>query len=78
MTLKPQLMVTLRDIQNLVLWVLGEGDNPKWIFVKVRLRCCAQPNCICASTTDRAPCTEQAPDQEGGACGDARHQPQPL
>ena len=35
-TLKPQLMVTLRDIQNLVLWVLGEGDNPKWIFVKAR------------------------------------------
>ena len=38
-TLKPQLMVSLRDIQNLVLWVLGEGENPKWIFVRVGSLC---------------------------------------
>ena len=40
-TLKPQLMVTLHDIQNLVLWVLGQGENPKWIFVKARDVCLA-------------------------------------
>ncbi len=27
--------VRLSDVQNLVLWVLGEGSNPRWCFVKV-------------------------------------------
>ena len=28
--------IRLADVQNLVLWVLGEGASPRWCFVKVR------------------------------------------
>ena len=28
--------IRLEDVQNLVLWVLGEGASPRWAFVKVR------------------------------------------
>ncbi len=28
--------IRLADVQNLLLWVLGEGSNPRWCFVKVR------------------------------------------
>jgi len=27
--------IRLADVQNLVLWVLAEGSNPRWCFVKV-------------------------------------------
>lgn len=30
--------IRLADVQNLLLWVLGEGTNPRWCFVKVRRR----------------------------------------
>ena len=26
----------LPDVQNLLLWVLGEGQSPQWAFVRVR------------------------------------------
>ena len=28
--------IRIADVQNLVLWVLGEGCNPRWCFLKVR------------------------------------------
>lgn len=28
--------IRLADVQNLLLWVLGEGANPRWCFVKAR------------------------------------------
>ncbi len=27
--------IRLNDVQNLILWILGEGSNPRWAFVKV-------------------------------------------
>jgi hypothetical protein len=29
--------ITVADVQALLLWVLADGNNPKWAFVQVRL-----------------------------------------
>lgn len=34
--LRRERAIRLEDVQNLVLWVLGEGSSPRWAFVKVR------------------------------------------
>ena len=34
--LRRERAIRLEDVQNLVLWVLGEGASPRWAFVKVR------------------------------------------
>lgn len=31
--------ITVADVQALVLWVLAEGANPKWAFVRVSIAC---------------------------------------
>lgn len=36
--LRRERAIRLEDVQNLVLWVLGEGSSPRWAFVKVRER----------------------------------------
>lgn len=30
--------ITVADVQALLLWVLADGNNPKWAFIKVRVR----------------------------------------
>ena len=34
--LRRERAIRLEEVQNLVLWVLGEGSSPRWAFVKVR------------------------------------------
>lgn len=33
--IKAQHPIQLRDVQQLVLWVLGDAMSPRWAFVKV-------------------------------------------
>lgn len=35
--LRREQAIRLEDVQNLVIWVLGEGSSPRWAFVKVSL-----------------------------------------
>jgi hypothetical protein len=39
--------IRLADAQGLVLWVLGEGANPRWCFVKVRFGRVRVHMCFC-------------------------------
>jgi hypothetical protein len=34
--IKAQHPIQLRDVQQLVLWVLGDAVAPRWVFTKVR------------------------------------------
>jgi hypothetical protein len=34
--IKAQHSIQLRDVQQLVLWVLGDAVAPRWVFTKVR------------------------------------------
>lgn len=35
----PTASLRMKDAQGLVLWVLADGANPRWVFVKVHPRC---------------------------------------
>ena len=34
--LTPNARVRIADVRDLVLWVLADGANPSWAFIKVR------------------------------------------
>ena len=41
----PTASLRMKDAQGLVLWVLADGANPRWAFVKVRPPACAPTSC---------------------------------
>lgn len=46
--------IRLQDVQSLLLWVLGDGSNPRWAFVQARGRTVAVTRVFFTNTTEQA------------------------
>lgn len=68
----PTASLRMRDAQGLVLWVLADGVNPRWVFVKVRPLACPWSQLL------PFPALQQQGIRQGNACNADQSVPSPF